>query len=334
MQIWKRHKPSSIATILQLQTVVISVRCCHTNVSLCLIDKYTTHSTLFSPTGYSPHRLTRNTENTQSCPQMEVLRGRDGRDGRDGAKGEKGDSQTRGQKGEQGPLGSPGTQGAMGISGPQGPRGASGPQGAVGERGEGGSPGLPGPQGEQGPQGPPTGGATYIRWGNSSCPSTQDTQLVYSGRAAASHYYTKGGAANHLCLPDDPDYLQYTSGTQGYSPVTGVEYGVFPSLSIGGHNVPCALCYVASRSVAVIIPAKTHCPSNWTLEYNGYIMTEHIGHYRSMYECVDKNPESVPGLNSGSNPRALFYPVEALCNGLSCPPYDAEKELTCAVCTR
>ena len=109
---------------------------------------------------------------------------------------------------------------------------------------------------------------------------------------------------------------------------------MFPSLSKYGHNVPCALCYVASRSVAVMIPAKTHCPSNWTLEYNGYIMTAANNHYRSMYQCVDKNPESIQGLNSASDPRALFYPVETKCNGLSCPPYDAVKELTCAVCTR
>ena len=53
-----------------------------------------------------------------------------------------------------------------------------------------------------------------------------------------------------------------------------------------------------------------------------------------MYDCVDKDPESVPGLNSGSNPRAYFQLVEPYCNGLSCPPYDAAKELTCAVCTR
>ena len=222
----------------------------------------------------------------------------------------------------------------MGISGSQGPRGAFGPQGAVGERGERGRPGLPGPQGEQGPQGPPTGGATYIRWGNSSCPSTQDTQLVYSGRATGTHYETQGGAANNLCLPDDPDYLQYTSGTQGYSHITGVEYRFHPSPSVTDHNVPCAVCYVASRSVAVMIPAKIHCPSNWTLEYNGYIMSEYVGYHRSMYECVDKDPESVPGLNSASDPTVRFYLVEAKCNGLSCPPYDAEKELTCAVCTR
>ena len=186
--------------------------------------QHSTHSTLFSPTGYSLHRLTRNTENTQSCPQMEVLRGRDRTDGRDGAKGEKGDSQTRGQKGTKDQWDPRDIGGHGNIWGPQGPRGASGPQGAVGERGERGPPGLPGPQGEQGPQGPPTRGATYIRWGNSSCPSTHDNQLVYPRRAAGTHYATQGGTANHLCLPDDPDYLQYISGIQGYSYITGIEY--------------------------------------------------------------------------------------------------------------
>ena len=47
-----------------------------------------------------------------------------------------------------------------------------------------------------------------------------------------------------------------------------------------------------------MIPAKTHCPTNWTLEYNGILVREHISHYRSMYECVDKTPESVQALNS------------------------------------
>ena len=295
---------------------------------------------------------------------MEVLRGRDGRDGRDGEKGEKGD--THGHKGDQGQLGPPGLKGARGISGPQGPAGISGPRGAVGEkgergppglpgsqgpagtsgpkgtvgeRGEKGDPGLPGPQGEQGPQGPPTGGgATYIRWGRTTCPSGHNTTLVYSGRAGGTRTSHKGGAANYLCMPDDPDHLQYNSGTQGHSYIAGVEYwygNSFPSLSaVNDHNVPCALCYVSTRSVAVMIPAKTHCPTNWTLEYTGYLMSQQLTQYRTMYECIDKDPESVPGLNAGSNPRAFFHVVEPYCNGLSCPPYDAEKELACALCTR
>ena len=52
------------------------------------------------------------------------------------------------------------------------------------------------------------------------------------------------------------------------------------------------------------------------------------------YECVDKNPESVYGLNAHSTPTAFFELVEPFCNGLSCAPYDDKKELTCVVCTR
>ena len=290
----------------------------------------------FSLTGYSPHRLRRTTNTTESCPQLELLIGRDGRDGRDGAKGEKGDTGLRGEKGDMGEAGPTGPEGAKGAPGEQGPTGISGPKGEVGEKGETGDPGLPGPQGEQGPQGPPTGGATYIRWGRTTCPSGHNTTLVYSGRAGGTHYDQKGGAANYLCMPDDPDYLQYTSGVQGHSYIAGVEYyfPFQPLSSLNYNKVPCTLCYVSTRSVAVMIPAKTHCPTNWTLEYTGYLMSQHTAHYRSMYECVDKDPESVPGLAMESDPRALLYPVEPSCGGLSCPPYDGEKELTCVVCTR
>ena len=288
-----------------------------------------------------------------SCPQVEVLRGRDGRDGRDGAKGEKGDTPPPGHKGEVGPPGPQGLQGPMGISGLpglvgekgirgdpglpglRGSKGSSGPRGATGEKGQRGDPGLPEPQGDMGP---PTGGTTYIRWGRTTCPSGNGTELLYSGRAGGNHHGHSGGAANYLCMPDDPDHLQYQSGVQGQSYVAGVEYyySSHPSLSsFTNHNVPCAVCYVATRSVAVMIPAKTQCPTNWTLEYIGYLMSQHRGYNsRTMYECVDKDPESIPGLNSLSDPRSLFELVEPSCNGLSCPPYDDEKELSCAVCSR
>ena len=284
---------------------------------------------------------------------MELLRGRDGRDGRDGAKGEPGPRGLVGEKGMHGDPGTDGAKGEKGMTGIRGPMGMSGPQGIagesgqhgqqglpgpVGEKGMRGDPGLRGPQGEQGVQGPPGGGATYIRWGRTTCPTANGTQLVYSGRAGGTYRLHKGGAANYLCMPDDPDHLQYQSGVQGRSHITGVEYyyNSMPSLSSNNfHNVPCAVCYVATRSVALMITAKTQCPTNWTLEYIGYLMSERRSNGgRTMYECVDKDPESVPGLNAASDPRAFLYIVEPYCNGLSCPPYDAEKELTCAVCTR
>ena len=259
--------------------------------------------------------------NYQSFPQVEILRGRDGRDGLPGTTGPRGD------KGDQGELGPPGQKGDRGLAGPQGPVGISGPQGATGEKGDRGDPGLSGP----------TGGAVYIRWGRTSCPTDQGTDLVYSGRAGGSHYRHQGGGANHLCMPDDPEHLQYGSGTQGWSYIYGMEYYIHssqPLRSVNVHNVPCALCYVTTRDTVVMIPAKVHCPTNWTVEYTGYLMTEHHGNYRSTYECVDKDPESVPGLNAWSGNSALFYHVEPVCSGLSCSPYDAGKELTCVVCSR
>ena len=272
---------------------------------------------------------------TQTCPQVEVLRGRDGRDGRDGGKGEKGDEGPKGERGEAGIRGLPGDQGERG---PPGPPGISGPRGPVGEKGSPGSPGLPGSQGEHGPQGPATGGGTvYTRWGRTSCPMNQGTDLVYSGRTGGTKYNDQGGAANLLCLPDDPEYSRYGSGVQGNSPLRGAEYRTASGQPLGsrnGHNMPCAVCCTSTRSKLLVIPAKLTCPTNWTTEYTGYLMAAYYGHNgRTLFECVDDQPESVPGLNGGDNNNALYYHLEATCNSLRCPPYDSEKELTCAVCT-
>jgi len=62
-------------------------------------------------------------------------------------------------------------------------------------------------------------------------------------------------------------------------------------------------------------------------------MSEHTTHHTSMYERIDNNPDSVPGSATDTN-GVLFYHVEANCNGMACPPYDPQKELTCVVCTK
>ncbi len=52
-----------------------------------------------------------------------------------------------------------------------------------------------------------------------------------------------------------------------------------------------------------------------------------------MFECVDKDPDPVPGEDASTDP-AVMYHVEAVCTGIKCPPYVTEKELTCVVCTK
>ena len=83
-----------------------------------------------------------------------------------------------------------------------------------------------------------------------------------------------------------------------------------------------------------MIPAKITCPTTWTTEYQGYLMAERSNHKRNaVYECVDKDAKGIPGSIANTD-GALFYHVQAQCNGLLCPPYDRVKELACVVCTK
>ena len=232
-----------------------------------------------------------------------------------------------GRDGRDGPAGRDGLPGPAGAPGKDGHDGTNGQKGNKEERGE---PGM------VGPPGPVSGGATYTRWGRTSCPNMTGTNLIYSGRAGKSWYSHTGGGGNYQCLPNNPEYGRYAPGVQNHAPIYGVEYqlnGGSPLPSIYQHNVPCAVCHVSTRAAVLMIPAWRHCPSQWTLEYTGYLMTERYNHGKATYECVDKDAESVPGSHAYTN-GGVFYHVEANCNGLACPPYDPQKELTCAVCTK
>ena len=87
---------------------------------------------------------------------------------------------------------------------------------------------------------------------------------MYAGRAAGSHYTDRGGGANYLCLPEQPQYSNYTPGVQsGRAYLYGTEYQAGGPhqqdngpLSLGDHNVPCAVCYSSTRPAVVMIPAQ------------------------------------------------------------------------------
>ena len=213
-----------------------------------------------------------------------------------------------------------------------------GRDGLPGRDGVPGAQGPAGPRGIRGPPGPPSGGATYTRWGKRSCPPIQGTEILYSGITGGTHYTQAGGGANHLCMPHDPEYsntLTYRAGVQGYAYVYGSEYEV-PVQGTHNHEIACAVCYVSTRPTVLMIPAKASCPTTWTREYYGYLMTAHVGHKRSTYECVDRDQESLLNSNNGNHDGALFYHVEADCGvaGLPCDNYNNHQELNCVVCTK
>ena len=84
----------------------------------------------------------------------------------------------------------------------------------------------------------------------------------------------------------------------------------------------------------LMMPARNDCPSGWTKEYHGYLMTAYYAHAHSTeFICVDGNPEYVHGSQQNRD-GALLYPVEGRCGSLPCLPYVEGRELTCAVCTK
>ena len=195
-------------------------------------------------------------------------------------------------------------------------------------KGEKGDTGTTGPQG---PPGPKTGEVVYVRWGRTSCPNTTGTQLLYEGIAGKAPY-SQGGGTNYQCMPNDPEYSNFVPGIQGNSYVYIVEYEFPINNDLFNYEVPCAVCHVSNREAVVMIPARLTCPTNWTLEYTGYLMSERSNHRPATYECVDAMAEGIP--NTEANlVGGLFYHVESSFNESSFPSYDAEKELTCVVCT-
>ena len=147
-----------------------------------------------------------------------------------------------------------------------------------------------------------------------------------------------GGGSNYLCLVLDPIFHKTVSGKQGNSYIYGTEYKVdyasmFPR-RIVHQDAPCAVCNTESRGSHVMIPGRNICPSGWTLEYKGYLMSAHrYQKGRTQFICVDASAEGTTGSHSEDNGAFLYF-VESHCGSLPCPPYASGKELTCAVCTK
>ena len=233
----------------------------------------------------------------------------------------------RGQQGDLGRAGSSGAPGMPGIQGARGQRGDTGTTGPVGPAGLKGNPGDPGPSSY--------GGVVYVRWGSSSC--REDISRVYTGRMGGSASNNRGGAAEYLCLPENPEYsFQSRFGEQKHSVVYGTEYSDPLVPGRDHHNAACTVCFTFNSSTVITVPGKTSCPRDWTVEYQGYLMSESItANGRTVYECIDKNMGSAPGSQDSDTLSGHLYHVEANCGVNTCPPsyYDKEKELACTVCS-
>ena len=142
------------------------------------------------------------------------------------------------------------------------------------------------------------------------------------------------------CLPLNPTFLTPISEVQFRSKMYGAEYQTHTDSNsqVHGHNnhdVPCAVCHVSNRTAVYMVPAKYTCPTGWTREYYGYLMSSFhdSSRHRIQYICIDTAIKSVVGSSADQN-GLLFYFVEGECGTLPCPPYDNTRELSCAVCSK
>lgn len=191
------------------------------------------------------------------------------------------------------------------------------------------------------PTGTPTSiGMSFTRWGRSTCPDTNGTELLYQGVMAGSSF-NEAGSTEYICLHQQPEFLNTTAGLQRHrGTLYGTEYEVFDDPPVFGnllrHDAPCAVCYTSSRAAKITIPGRVSCPPTWTREYYGYFMAEspifddHLG---KAPVCIDIQAESLPG-SIGSNVKSLLYFLETTCTGIPCPPYSNGAEITCAVCSK
>jgi hypothetical protein len=181
------------------------------------------------------------------------------------------------------------------------------------------------------------GMVSYTRWGRNSCPDGAD--LIYKG-FAASGYYGEGGISSALCLTEDPKFAigAVNDGNQDGALLYGTEYGTssfgIASLKpLNNKDIPCAVC-LKQVSLTLMIPGTNQCPADWHEEYEGYLMGPRYSHARGEAVCVDIDAEESPLSSDASSTGNWWYPTEAECGSLPCPPYVNNRELSCVVCSK
>ena len=173
------------------------------------------------------------------------------------------------------------------------------------------------------------GTSTFVRWGRSVCPSS--TELVYSGVAGGAWYDDSGSTTTAFCLPLNPVLGTEVNMPSQYDWMCGAEY------QTEHHHFRmdtlCAVCRTP-RPTTIMVPATNVCEDGWTLEYSGYVMGSTPDNPASHEAvCMDSAFESRPG-TSANDDGFLFFLMFTYCGSLPCPPYQSNKVVTCAVCSK
>ena len=179
--------------------------------------------------------------------------------------------------------------------------------------------------------------------------------IYFPGTIGGDYHNDEGGGSNFLCLPHDPEYSKHvqveTEDKRARARISGVEFEyiedfkklfTLPKKKTGLENdhptALCSVCQTHAKLNVLMIPARIHCPSGWTREYQGYLMATQQYMKRTEYICVDHKPDISKGAGQW-NKGGLLHFVETSCGVLECHKrvkgkYRENWEVTCVVCSR
>jgi hypothetical protein len=101
------------------------------------------------------------------------------------------------------------------------------------------------------------------------------------------------------------------------------------------HRFSPSTVYRSPRATTVMVAATHICPAGWTTEYSGHLMSGYGAYSASMdYICVDANPQARPGGQGNAVYGGRLYYTISKCGSLPCPPFQQDKILSCAVCSK
>ena len=158
---------------------------------------------------------------------------------------------------------------------------------------------------------------------------------MVAGYVGGSSLLQIGGGSNYLCMRRDP--ITGPSSDENLVRIFGAQYSSSPVKAANSIDVPCAVC-VTPRKLVLMIPGRNQCDDGWHTEYVGYLAAETRLAMRTEYVCVDNEAEANPDGKSTTDRRyesVLLVPATTSCSGsLPCPPYENQKNVLCAVCSR
>ncbi|GIX74482.1 uncharacterized protein CDAR_419811 [Caerostris darwini] len=96
------------------------------------------------------------------------------------------------------------------------------------------------------------------------------------------------------------------------------------------------MCFVQERTSATVFPARTKCPSEWTLEYSGFLMTKDLRSRKGDYVCVDSQSEASAHqtlILDRTDTRDHISDVKIGCGTLPCATFQKDALLPCVVCS-